>query len=113
MLSSRFAEFVGHQLVQNRMSTGSSAMYASRIQIELTASQSGMALAKLVNQSTKYASTTSAPAFTAAVDRDVYFTNGKASDAVNWASGTMMHRGGGSFRTLLYNKGIWVGGLSR
>lgn len=112
MLSSRFAEFVGHQLVQNRMSTGSSAMYASRMQIELTASQSGMALAKLVNQATKYASTTSAPAFTAAVDRNSYFTNGKASDAVNWASG-MMHRGGGSFRALMYNKGIWVGGVSR
>lgn len=53
-LCTRFAEFVGHILIQNRTSTGVSALYASRQQLVVNASQAGNALQRLLNHAGHY-----------------------------------------------------------
>ena len=55
-LSLRFAELVGHVLVQTRNSTGVSAMYISVTQQRQTAFQARMALMRLISEARKYVS---------------------------------------------------------
>jgi hypothetical protein len=62
-LCSRFAELVGHVLVQNRTSTGVSALYTSRQQLMVNASQAQVALQRLVNQAGHYRSSYPKPDF--------------------------------------------------
>ena len=63
LLTRRFAELVGHVLVQNRSSTGVSALYVPRSAIQTTAMRANVALAKLVNQARSYAARTPKPDF--------------------------------------------------
>jgi len=63
MLTTRFAEFTGHMLVQNRASTGVSAMYVSRMAIETNAMQARITLARLTNAAEVYAARVARPAF--------------------------------------------------
>lgn len=80
LLSSRFAEFVGHVLIQNRSSTGVSALYASRTQLTVNASQAYVALRRLVSHAAHYTSHARAPNFdaddatTLQKQRDAYFS---------------------------------------
>jgi molybdopterin-guanine dinucleotide biosynthesis protein A len=113
MLSSRFAEFVGHVLVQNRVSTGASAMYVSHRQLGLNAAQASVALGKLINQASKYATTTGSPQFDTSDARDKYFTNAVDSDRVNWASSSSSGLAFPARRAALVNRGVWVHGLAR
>jgi hypothetical protein len=110
MLSSRFAEFVGHMLVQNRVSTGVSAMYTSRTQLALNSSQAGISLGKLLNQASKYASSTPAPGFETTGQREAYFTNAADSDKTNWASSAASPFP--ARRSMLVNRGGWIHGLA-
>ena len=63
VLTTRFAEFAGHILVQNRASTGVSAMYISRTAIETNAIQARVTLARLTNAAEVYAARVARPAF--------------------------------------------------
>ena len=63
VLTTRFAEFAGHILVQNRASTGVSAMYISRTAIETNAVQARVTLQRLVNAAEVYAARVARPAF--------------------------------------------------
>jgi hypothetical protein len=78
-LCTRFAEFVGHVLIQNRTSTGVSALYASRQQLTVNASQAHCSLQRLINHSAHYRSNYPYPVFeTTGTDtlndlRDEYF----------------------------------------
>ena len=111
MLSSRFAEFVGHMLVQNRVSTGVSAMYTSRTQLQLNSSQAGISLGKLLNQASKYASSTSAPGFDTTDERNAYFRDAAVnSDKTNWASSAASPFP--ARRSMLVNRGGWIHGLA-
>jgi len=111
MLSSRFAEFVGHMLVQNRVSTGLSAMYTSRTQLQLNSSQAGISLGKLLNQASKYASSTSAPGFDTTDERNAYFRDAAVnSDKTNWASSAASPFP--ARRSMLVNRGGWIHGLA-
>jgi hypothetical protein len=69
VLTTRFAEFAGHILVQNRASTGVSAMYISRTAIETNSVQARVALARLTNAAEVYAARVARPAF-GVVDAD-------------------------------------------
>lgn len=62
-LCTRFAEFVGHVLIQNRTSTGISAMYSSRQQLVINAAQAGNALQRLINHAGHYRRTYPRPDF--------------------------------------------------
>lgn len=83
LLSSRFAEFVGHVLIQNRSSTGVSALYASRSQLTVNASQAYVSLRRLVSHAAHYASHVPMPNFdaddaeTLQAQRDAYFLRQK------------------------------------
>ena len=63
LLTRRFAELVGHLLVQNRSATGVSALYVPRAAVQTTALRANVALAKLLNQAQAYASRNSSPNF--------------------------------------------------
>jgi hypothetical protein len=63
VLTTRFAEFCGHVLVQNRSSTGVSAMYMSRVTIETHSIQARVALQRLVNAAEVYVARVARPAF--------------------------------------------------
>ena len=63
VLTTRFAEFAGHILVQNRASTGVSAMYVPHVAIETNAHQARVALAKLTNAAQVYAARVPPPSF--------------------------------------------------
>jgi hypothetical protein len=54
-LTTRWAEFVGHVLVQNRTSTGVSALYASRAQLTVNATQAMVSLRRLMHHAQGYA----------------------------------------------------------
>lgn len=62
-LCTRFAEFVGHVLIQNRTSTGVSAMYASRQQLVLNATQAANSFQRLLNHAGHYRSNYPTPNF--------------------------------------------------
>jgi hypothetical protein len=62
-LCTRFAEFVGHVLIQNRTSTGVSALYVSRQQLTVNASQAHCSLQRLINHAAHYRSNYPYPAF--------------------------------------------------
>ena len=89
LLSTRFAELCGHVLVQNRLSTGVSAMYVGRNQTAVNAAQAHVSLARLINQAASYASRVPAADWKGddvVGHRDNYFEN--ARDKVDtWASG--------------------------
>jgi hypothetical protein len=88
LLSTRFAEFCGHLLVQNRLSTGVSAMYTNRNQAQMTATQAHVSLARLINQAAFYAARVPAPDwqnFEVHVARSAYFNAAPAT--TTWASG--------------------------
>ena len=113
MLSSRFAEFVGHVLVQTRTSTGAAAIYASRHQIAINAAQARVALARLLNQASFYASRYGPPNFQKDGDRSSYFdASAKVHDArsVAWSSSSSSAVMLGPKRQMLNLSG-WHGGL--
>lgn len=88
LLSTRFAEFCGHLLVQNRLSTGVSAIYTNRYQAQMTATQAQVSLARLINQAAFYAARVPAPDwqnFEVHVARSAYFNAAPAT--TTWASG--------------------------
>lgn len=62
-LCTRFAELVGHVLVQNRTSTGVAALYANRQQLLVNASQAQVALQRLINHGGHYRSSYPRPDF--------------------------------------------------
>jgi len=62
-LSTRFAEAVGHVLVQARSSTGVSAMYVSQSAIQTNAIQGRVALERLATMAVLYAARVGAPDF--------------------------------------------------
>ena len=62
-LSTRFAEAVGHVLVQARSSTGVSAMYVSQAAIQTNAIQGRIALERLATMAVLYAARVGAPSF--------------------------------------------------
>ena len=109
ILSSRFAEFVGHILVANRTSTGTSAIYVSRAQVTTTAAKAFVSLGRLVNHASFYASRTPAP-FSGSRTRDDYFKNNPGTNDVPpvWSSNT----GTAQPNQMLLNKRVWVGGLN-
>lgn len=101
-LCTRFAEFVGLVLVQNRTSTGVSALYTSRQQLVINASQAGNSLQRLLNHAGHYRASHPTPNFsprngveTLASLRKAYFqshnetpetwANGAASAAIRYA----------------------------
>jgi hypothetical protein len=101
-LCTRFAEFVGHVLVQNRTSTGVSARYASSQQLVINASQAGNSLQRLLNHAGHYRANHPTPNFsprngieTLASLRNAYFqsynetpetwANGAAAAAIRYA----------------------------
>ena len=76
-LCTRFAEFVGHVLVQNRTSTGTSALYASRQQLVINASQAANSLQRLLNHAGHYRATHPTPSFDNPEGRKRYFESHK------------------------------------
>ena len=72
-LSLRFAELVGHVLVQTRNSTGASALYISAQQQAKTAMQARVALLRLVSEARYYLASAPMPNFADKRGRDVYF----------------------------------------
>ena len=84
VLSTRFAEFAGHILVLMRNTTGSSAMYASRTQLNVNAQFTGTSLGRLLNQAAAYNSCP--PPSQSTNGREAYFKTAKPSDSVHWAS---------------------------
>ena len=97
MLTSRFSEFVGHILIQNRTSTGISAIYASRQQATVNAAQSRVSLSRLLNQASYYGSSVPTPNFSpdatvpdVGVLRAAYFARAARRDAskISWTAGT-------------------------
>lgn len=92
-LCTRFAEFVGHVLVQNRTSTGVSALYASRQQMVINASQAGNSLQRLLNHAGHYRASYPTPNFsdeneteTLASLREAYFQSHNETPET-WANG--------------------------
>ena len=113
MLTSRFAEFVGHVLIQNRTSTGISAIYTSRQQVAVNAAQARVALARLLNQAQHYASSVQTPDFKSATptaSREAYFENAATRDASSlaWSTGVPFYN---TKRQMLDLSG-WHGGIS-
>lgn len=96
-LCTRFAEFVGHVLVQNRTSTGVSALYASRAQLTVNASQALVSLQRLLNHAGHYRDKFSYPDFggnhagetagTLTTKRDDYFVSGGGTAQTSWVDG--------------------------
>lgn len=113
MLSSRFAEFAGHLLVQNRVSTGISAIYASRQQLTVNAAQARVSLVRLLNQATHYASRFPTPAFdgNAHDAREAYFAKSasvSSADTLAWSSGvSSVHTQSALVSTAGWNGGVW------
>jgi hypothetical protein len=93
-LCTRFAEFVGHVLIQNRTSTGISALYSSRQQLVVNASQAKVSLERLLNHAGHYRSTYPTPIFkpsngeTLEGLRTEYFEKHNEQPDT-WASGSM------------------------
>jgi hypothetical protein len=79
-LSLRFAETVGHVLVQNRNSTGASALYVSAATQSQTASQARVALLRLVSEARNYLVSAPSPDFGSPAGRQAYFGLGKGRD---------------------------------
>lgn len=117
LLTRRFAEFVGHLLVQNRSSTGVSALYVPRSAIQTTAMRANVALSKLGNQARSYAARTSRPDFDEISNgkkpRNTYFqqhkqNSYKTTNTFPWAaSHSIYYR-----RTPLADRSGWVRALS-
>lgn len=72
-LSLRFAELVGHVLVQTRNSTGASALYVSAAQQAQTAAQARMGLLRLSSEAQHYLASAPVPNFADDQGRDKYF----------------------------------------
>ena len=74
-LCTRFAEFVGHVLIQNRTSTGVSAMYTSRQQLSINAAQAANSLRRVVHHASHYRTTYPTPVFSGNLEnaRKAYF----------------------------------------
>lgn len=67
-LSTRFAEFVGHVLVQARSSTGVSALYVSQMAIQTNALQARVSLQRLVHVAAAYIGRVRLPDFNGGLD---------------------------------------------
>ena len=95
-LCTRFADFVGHVLIQNRTSTGVSALYASRQQLTMNASQAGVSLQRLIHHAAHYRSRYTMPTFSADAGaattlaglRINYFTKTQ-EQGESWANGAI------------------------
>ena len=111
MLSSRFAEFVGHLLVQNRTTTGVSAIYTSRQQVAVNAAQARVSLARLLNQAAYYVGGhPAAPDFSTNEGRQRYFdafARKRGADELSWSSAA----GGAVPSKRLVSLAGWHGGL--
>jgi hypothetical protein len=94
-LCTRFAELVGHVLVQNRTSTGVSALYASRQQLTVNGSQALVSLQRLINQASHYKLNHPSPIFEASTAgtlkdmRDKYFESHRGQQET-WAGTTAL-----------------------
>ena len=84
---------MGHVLVQNRTSTGVSALYASRLQLVINASQAGNSLQRLLNHAGYYRANHPTPNFsprngveTLASLRNLYFRS-HTEQPETWANG--------------------------
>jgi len=113
MLTSRFAEFVGHVLIQNRTSTGISAIYTSRQQATLNAAQARVAFARLLNQAHRYTCTVPAPNFQSGgvvASRADYFAHAALTEtpSLAWSTGGPLYDATRHMRNL----GGWHGGVS-
>ncbi len=86
-LSLRFAELVGHQLVQIRNSTGASALYVSAATQSQTAAQARVALLRLVSEARNYLTSAPAPDFTSPSGRQHYFSGGRGRGMSGITSG--------------------------
>ncbi|MDA9603558.1 hypothetical protein N9S30_00220 [bacterium] len=103
-LSSRFAAFVGHSLVQNRSSTGVNAMYVGRLTREVNASSALVSLQRLVNHALQYAAAVEEPDFTSATGRNDYFSN-TLPEIVSFGGYRGVNRYHGP-----WNQGGWIDG---
>jgi hypothetical protein len=98
MLTTRFAEFAGHVLVQARSTTGASAMYVSPQAMNTNAIQARVALERLVHASGAYTMSVSAPNWTALLDKNSNLGKARAaimdagSSVEDHAVGMMMRR---------------------
>jgi len=98
MLTTRFAEFAGHVLVQARSTTGASAMYVSPQAMNTNAIQARVALERLVHASGAYTMSVSAPNWTALRDKNSDLGKARAaimdagSSVEDHAVGMMMRR---------------------
>jgi len=102
-LSSRFAAFVGHVLIQNRTSTGVSALYVGRITREVNASSAMVSLQRLCNHALGYAAVTQAPVFSSGTGRTDYFSR-TVSDA---GVPNKFVRYAGPFHMGGWREGVW------
>jgi len=103
-LSSRFAAFVGHVLIQNRSSVGVSALYVGRLTREVNASSALVSLQRLCNHALQYAAAVEAPDFTSATGRNDYFSN-TLPEIVSFGGVRAVNRYHGP-----WNQGSWISG---
>ena len=104
-LSSRFAAFVGHVLIQNRTGTGVSALYVGRLTREVNASSAMVSLQRLCNHALAHAAATQAPVFTSETGRQDYF-GAMLPEIVSFGGSRRVSRYSGPI-----NQGGWIGGL--
>ena len=104
-LSSRFAAFVGHVLIQNRTGTGVSALYVGRLTREVNASSAMVSLQRLCNHALAHAAATKAPVFTSITGRKEYF-GAVLPEIVSFGGSRRVSRYSGPI-----NQGGWIGGL--
>ena len=79
MLTTRFAEFTGHVLVQARSTTGVSAMYVSPQAMNTNAMQARVALERLVHAGGAYTYSVSEPSWTALRDKNADLGEARAA----------------------------------
>ena len=79
MLTTRFAEFVGHVLVQSRSSIGISAMYVSPQAMQINAVQARVALERLVHAGGAYTYSVSQPSWEALKDKNADLGEARAA----------------------------------
>mgnify|MGYP006162020131 CR=1 FL=1 len=96
-LTSRWADFVGHVLIQNRTSTGVSALYVGRGQLVVNAAQAHVSLRRLILHARSYATGT-APAFLnedannekLVAARNAYFEAHHSNSSASYAKGVAL-----------------------
>ena len=100
MLTTRFAEFAGHVLVQARSTTGISAMYVSPQAIHTNASQARVALERLVHVAGAYTMSVGLPNWTALRDKNADLGEARAA-IMNAGSTVEDHEVGSMMRRVI------------